>query len=309
MFVLSLLVCLVELVLLVSYPVSVEQSVKFLFYMDHMSLIVKILLVLVFIIYITLVYLTMSSDRIFRGEFFLLLLIYLLFSFLGLMAYDLMLLFLLIEGLSIILYLLILFGKYAKLVVEAGIKYFILSVLSSIFFLFGLSLIYLSFGTLNYTSLSLLVADGDIGFFAYVGFVFVVVGLLFKLGVVPFHFWVPDVYEGSATIITLFLASINKVVFFFFFFKLLVSFPLVFLHFSIFFLGFGLLSLFVGTFIGLYQTDVKRLIAYSSIVVMGYMFVSIGLFSFVGFVSFFFFLSVYIVTLFGLFSVILLIRR
>jgi len=156
--------------------------------MDQMSYIAKILLVLVFVIYIILVYLTMSSDRIFRGEFFLLLLVYLLFSFLGIMAHDLMLLFLLIEGLSIILYLLILFGKYAKLVAEAGIKYFILSVLSSIFFLFGLSLVYLSFGTLNYTKLSLLVVNGDVGFFAYVGFLFVIVGLLFKLGVVPFHF-------------------------------------------------------------------------------------------------------------------------
>jgi NADH-quinone oxidoreductase subunit N len=105
------------------------------------------------------------------------------------------------------------------------------------------------------------------------------------------------------------MASINKVVFFFFFFKLLVSFPLIFLHFSAFFLGFGLLSLFVGTFIGLYQTDVKRLIAYSGIVVMGYMFVSLGLFSYVGFVSFLFFLSIYVVTLFGLFSIVLLIRR
>jgi len=140
--------------------------------------------------------------------------------------------------------------------------------------LFGITLIYGFTGTTNFQDLSYLLFGLDslhIGALI-IGFLFVLVGLLFKLGAAPFHVWLPDVYEGSPTIVTAYFASITKVPALVLFITLIYFVFYSFLdYFHIFILFCSVISLFIGGLGALYQNKVKRLIAYSSISHMGFM--------------------------------------
>jgi NADH-quinone oxidoreductase subunit N len=162
---------------------------------------------------------------------------------------------------------------------EAGLKYFILGAISSSFLLFGTSLIYGFTGMTNFLDLSILFFYYNISNFNYyyykfilLGILFLYCGLLFKIGIVPFHLWVADVYEGAPTHITLFFAVIPQ----FSVVTLLIRLNIIFLYsyleyLQIFFMILGALSITVGTFGAIYQTKLKRIFAFSSINNMGYL--------------------------------------
>nr|YP_009672648.1 NADH dehydrogenase subunit 2 [Dictyopteris divaricata]QDB64133.1 NADH dehydrogenase subunit 2 [Dictyopteris divaricata] len=214
-------------------------------------------------------------------------------------SYDLLSIYLSIEFLSLIFYTLAAWKRDSGFSAEAGLKYFILGSLASLFFLFGSSLIYLVTGTTNLGTLSLLFDNlSSASTLSSLGFLFVISALLFKLGAAPYHMWVADVYEGAPTIITLLFASVPKFAIFVAMLRLIFIsswslFPVVWE--SLFF-SCGLLSLFFGCLGGLGEIKLKRVLAYSGIGHIGFLCLGTGCGSLMGVQSIFFYLFFYTLT-------------
>ena len=196
---------------------------------------------------------------------------------LGMMAMiscnNLLGLFLALEIQSLSLYVLVSMARQQKPANEAGLKYFILGVLSSCFLLFGISLVYGFTGSIEFESIaSVLALSPTISIGMMIGVLMVLVGIAFKLSLVPFHMWTPDVYSGSPTPVTLFLAAGPKIAAFGLLTQVLSKgfFPGISLWAS-FLMAIALLSIVLGAFGALFQKTLKRLIAYSTISHMGFM--------------------------------------
>ncbi len=183
-------------------------------------------------------------------------------------------LFLGLEILSISLYAIIAYVKTRKNSIEAGLKYLILAAASSAFLLFGMALIYAGTGSLSFAKLSL--AFQDSGFLATAGLALMLVGIGFKLGLVPFHMWTPDVYQGASTPVSALIATISK--------GSMIALLLRFLHvtggYEIEWLVWtfstvAIASMLFGNILALLQSNIKRLLAYSSIAHLGYIMVAI----------------------------------
>jgi NADH-quinone oxidoreductase subunit N len=200
----------------------------------------------------------------------------LLFATLGMMAMvssnDLIAMFMSIEVQSISLYIAVAFARKRVRANEAGIKYFILGTLASIFILFGSSLLYGFTGTIEFQGIaSVLKSSPTLSPGVISAFLMIFIGVGFKISLVPFHMWTPDVYEGSPTAITSFLASAPKIAAFTLLIPLIMHTfsPLVTTwKFAIIF--FSLASISLGAFAALFQKNLKRLLAYSTISHMGF---------------------------------------
>jgi NADH-quinone oxidoreductase subunit N len=168
---------------------------------------------------------------------------------------------------------------YSNFSIEAGLKYFILGAVSSSFILFGSSLLYGFTGITNFLDLTLLLncfSLENYKFYYYecslIGIIFIYCGLLFKIGIVPFHIWVSDIYEGAPTNITFFFAIVPQISILTLLIRLNIIFILTYLKYLYFFFMFlSMLTIAVGTLGAIYQTKLKRIIAYSSISNMGYL--------------------------------------
>jgi NADH-quinone oxidoreductase subunit N len=184
--------------------------------------------------------------------------------------------FLGIETLSISLYGLIAYLRATDRGVEAGIKYLILAAVSSAFLLFGMAMVYAKLGTMEFieiASRASLASGGDIVFLS--GTAMIIIGIGFKLAVVPFHMWTPDVYEGAPAPVTAFIATVSKG----------AVFALLFRYFAaghpedgsifILFTVIAMASMLVGNVLALFQNNVKRILAYSSIAHLGYLLVAL----------------------------------
>lgn len=184
--------------------------------------------------------------------------------------------FLGLEVLSVSLYALIAYVRTGEQGIEAGIKYLILAAASSAFLLFGIALLYAQMGTMQFDELARrLPASDATSILVMAGFSLLVVGVGFKLAVVPFHMWTPDVYEGAPAPVTAFIASVSKGGMF----ALLIRFFFVVdgYHYSSLLLIFSIIaiaSMFTGNFLALMQNNVKRILAYSSIAHLGYLLVA-----------------------------------
>lgn len=208
-----------------------------------------------------------------REEFYLLLLLATLGSAVLVVSHHFASFFLGLEVLSVSLYGLVAYVRSSEKGVEAGIKYLILAATSAAFLLFGLALIYAELGTTEFTPLALLAArhPGSVGLLT--GLALVVVGIGFKLAVVPFHLWTPDVYEGAPAPVTAFVATASKgalvalLLRYFAQVELLGSLGLTFTLIAV-------ASMFVGNLLALRQNNVKRILAYSSIAHLGYLLVA-----------------------------------
>ena len=208
-----------------------------------------------------------------RGEFFTLM----LFATLGMMvmisANHFLVVYIGIELLSLSLYAMVALNRYSTPASEAAIKYFVLGALASGLLLYGMSMIYGATGTLEITA----VADGLAGgqankFVLAFGVVFLVSGVAFKLGVVPFHMWIPDVYQGAPTAVTLFIATAPKLAGFAIIMRMLVGGLLdVARDWQLMLLILSVLSMAVGNFAAIAQSNLKRMLAYSAISHMGFM--------------------------------------
>jgi NADH-quinone oxidoreductase subunit N len=208
-----------------------------------------------------------------RGEFYLLI----LFATLGMMvmisAYSFLTMYLGLELMSLALYALVALDRDSVRATEAAMKYFVLGALASGLLLYGMSMIYGATGTLELGGVAQVIHDGTSNKEVLIfGLVFLVAGIAFKLGVVPFHMWIPDVYHGAPTAITLFIGSAPKLAAFAMALRLLVSgaFGLA-EQWQLMLLIMAMLSIGIGNLAAIAQTNIKRMLAYSAISHMGFM--------------------------------------
>ncbi|MES2756489.1 MAG: NADH-quinone oxidoreductase subunit NuoN [Pseudomonadota bacterium] len=211
------------------------------------------------------------------GEFYVLA----LFSMLGQMVMisgnNMLIIYLGLELMSLALYALVALRRDHAVSTEAAMKYFILGALASGFLLYGISMLYGATGSLDITEIARVAASGTVNKTIMVfGIVFMVAGLAFKLGAVPFHMWVPDVYQGSPTAVTLLLGGAPKLAAFAICIRLLVEglLPMA-IDWQQMLMVLAVASLAVGNLTAIAQTNLKRMLAYSTIAQMG--FVLLGL--------------------------------
>jgi NADH-quinone oxidoreductase subunit N len=207
------------------------------------------------------------------GEFHILALFALLGQFVMISANNFLTVYLGIELLSLALYALVALRRDHAVSTEAAMKYFVLGALASGFLLYGMSMIYGATGTLDLPMVADKIGSGQADKLIMVfGTVFLVAGLAFKLGAVPFHMWVPDVYQGAPTAMTLLIGAAPKFAAFAIVIRLLVSGLIgVAADWQQMLMILAVLSLAVGNLIAIMQTNVKRLLAYSTIAHMGFM--------------------------------------
>ena len=253
------------------------------------------------------------------GELFSLSLFALLGMFVMISGNNFLLIYLGLELLTLSSYALVALRRDHAVATEAAMKYFVLGALASGFLLYGLSMMYGATGTLNVNEVFRAVNTGLINPQVLTfGLVFVVAGLAFKLGVVPFHMWIPDVYQGAPTAITLMIGGAPKLAAFAIVMRLLVEgmLPLWFDWQQMLAL-LAIASLLVGNLAAIMQTNLKRMLAYSTIAQMG--FVLLGLMSGVtngnvysaanAYSSAMFYVVTYVLTTLASFGVILLLAR
>ena len=218
----------------------------------------------------------MGERGLLRGEFVTLL----LFSLLGMMvmfsAASFLTLFLGLELMSLCLYSLIALNRDSPLSTEAAMKYFVLGALSSGLLLYGMSMIYGATGTLNLYEVAQhagrLASTASDRTFLVFGLVFLVAGLAFKVGVVPFHMWIPDVYHGAPTAVTLIVGTAPKLAAFAMAIRLLVNGLLDLAQdWQQMLALLALLSMALGNIVAIAQSNLKRMLAYSTIAHMGFM--------------------------------------
>jgi NADH-quinone oxidoreductase subunit N len=207
------------------------------------------------------------------GEFYVLALFCLLGQMIVISGANLLVLYLGIELMSLPLYALVAMRRHDARVSEAAIKYFILGMLGSGFLLYGISMLYGATGILDIREVAQACMTGDINKTVLVfGVVFVVSGMAFKLGVAPFHMWVPDVYDGAPTAVTLLIGGAPKLAGFAIFLRVLVEglFPLA-TDWQQMLVVLSVFSMAIGNITALVQTSIKRMLAYSTIGQMGFM--------------------------------------
>jgi NADH-quinone oxidoreductase subunit N len=185
-------------------------------------------------------------------------------------AYSFLTIYLGLELLSLSLYAMVAMYKTSNLAVEAAMKYFVLGGLASGFLLYGISLFYGLTHSINIASMAQLLQNPN-DIVPMVALIFVVAGIIFKFGAVPFHMWVPDVYQGASTPTTLFIASAPKVAAFAITIRLLVeAMPNLAVNWEPILIVISILSMCFGNVLAIAQTNLKRMLAYSSIAHIGY---------------------------------------
>ena len=262
-----------------------------------------------------------AADRhmLVGGEFFTLSLLSLLGMFVMISGNNFLVIYMGLELLTLSSYALVALRRDNGNATEAAMKYFVLGALASGFLLYGLSMLYGATGTLDLTGVFAAVGSGQIKHQVLVlGLVFVVCGIAFKMGAAPFHMWVPDVYQGAPTAVTLMIAAAPKLAVFALMMRLLVDglLPLA-IDWQQMLAVMAIATLLVGNFTAIAQTNLKRMLAFSTIAQMG--FVLIGMLSGVtngntfsaanAYSSAMFYMVTYVLTTLGVFGVILLLAR
>ena len=238
--------------------------------------------------------------------------ILILFSTLGMMVMvssnDLLAMFIGLELQSLSLYVLAALNRNSLLSSEAGIKYFILGALSSGLLLFGISYIYGFSGNTNFNLIAVNYNSESLGLL--IGIVFVLAGLAFKVSAVPFHMWTPDVYQGAPTPITAFFALAPKIAAMGLLVRFLFnSFGELYLDWQQIIFFISIASMMLAAFAAIAQTNIKRLMAYSSIGHIGYALIGVACVSSEGLRSLLIYLMIYLVMNVSVFTVILSLKR
>src|SRR5215475_6529497 len=246
------------------------------------------------------------SRRIFEYSILVLL------STLGMMvlisAGDLIMLYLGLELMSLALYVVAASNRDNAKSTEAGLKYFVLGALSSGMLLYGASLIYGFTGTISFAGIAAAAKAGSAGI--VFGIVFLLAGLCFKVSAVPFHMWTPDVYEGAPTPVTAFFASAPKVAALAVFTRVaLTAFPGIVLQWQQIVVFVSIASMALGSFAAIGQTNIKRLMAYSSIGHMGFALVGLAAATAEGAQGVLVYVAIYLSMTLGTFAIILAMKR
>ena len=260
-----------------------------------------------------------DRDMLLGGELFTLSLFAVLGMFIMIGGNNFLVIYMGLELLTLSSYALVALRRDSPLAIEAAMKYFVLGAMASGFLLYGMSMLYGATGSLDVNEVAQSIASGQVRYQVLVfGLVFVVAGLAFKLGVVPFHMWVPDVYQGAPTTVTLLIGGAPKLAAFAIFMRLLVEglLPLA-LDWQQMLMLLAIGSLLVGNLAAIAQTNLKRMLAFSTISQMG--FVLLGMMSGVingntistadAYGSAMFYVVTYVLTTLAVFGIILLLSR
>jgi NADH-quinone oxidoreductase subunit N len=261
----------------------------------------------------------LDRPQIVRAEFYTLS----LFATLGMMvmisANHFLTVYIGIELLSLALYAMVALNRDSVAATEAAMKYFVLGALASGLLLYGMSMIYGATGTLEITGVAERLYAGQVNRTILVfGLVFLVSGIAFKLGVVPFHMWIPDVYHGAPTAVTLFIASAPKLAAFAIVMRMLVNGLVVMAQdWQLMLIILAVLSMAIGNLAAIAQTNLKRMLAYSAISHMGFMLLGLvtgvvggdARFALNAYSSSMFYVVTYVLTSAGTFGMILLLAR
>tara|TARA_Y100000590_G_scaffold103822_1_gene118045 strand:+ start:10527 stop:11939 length:1413 start_codon:yes stop_codon:yes gene_type:complete len=249
-----------------------------------------------------------KSNNIDRIEYPIIILASVLGMILMISSYDLIIFYLGLELQSICLYILASFRRDDEKSTEAGLKYFVLSALASGLLLYGCSLIYGFTGSTNFELISLNLNEANTA--AVFGIVFIIVGLAFKISAVPFHMWTPDVYEGAPTSVTLFFALIPKIAAISIFIRFMhVPFVNMIDQWQTIIIFLSIASMILGAVAAIGQSNIKRLMAYSSIGHMGYALAGIATGTILGFQSTIIYLTIYLIMNLGAFGCIFMMKR
>ena len=313
------------LLVLATFPDTRATTFEGAFVADPMAAVLKVFILVVsgFGLFYSRVHL--EARRLMRGEYFVLG----LFAVLGMLvlvsAGSFLTLYLGLELLSLSLYAMVALDRESRLASEAAMKYFVLGALASGMLLYGISMIYGSTGSLGFGAVAesvgaaaTSVAGSGVGSEAaattgsgmrltlVLGLVFVVVGVAFKLGAVPFHMWVPDVYEGAATPVTLFIGTAPKIAAFGMLMRALVEgLGALQADWSQMLVVLAVLSMGAGNVIALAQTNIKRMLAYSTIAHVGFIFVGVVSGTAAGYAASMFYVLTYALMALGGFAMVI----
>ncbi|WP_434778605.1 NADH-quinone oxidoreductase subunit NuoN [Neisseria sp. Ec49-e6-T10] len=255
------------------YTLPVEPTLAFsdMFVADGLSQMVKFVMYIV--VFFGFVYSrNYLKDRdIYKGEFYSLALFALLGMNVMVSATHFLTLYIGLELLSLALYALIAMQRDVPKASEAALKYFVLGALASGLLLYGISMVYGATGSLYLEEVLFSLSEQPNSMLMRFGLVFIVAGLAFKLGAVPFHMWVPDVYQGAPTPVAMFIGAAPKLAAFVFMFRILVAgLVLLIKDWSAMLMLLAILSLIIGNLTAIAQTNIKRMLAYSTISHMGF---------------------------------------
>ena len=306
---LSVITLLATFILLFNH--SIDTSIKLFnnsYTIDYFSLFMKVLTLIacIFVMLSSFDYIKLIGIN--KMEYPILILSSTLGMMIMISSYDLIVFYMGLELQSLSLYVLASFNRDNHRSSEAGLKYFVLGALSSGLLLYGCSLIYGFSGSTNFDLIAQNMDQLNTG--SIFGIVFILVGLAFKVSAVPFHMWAPDVYEGSPTSVTTFFAIVPKVAALTVFIRFLyVPFINVIGQWQMIIIFISLASMILGAVAAIGQTNIKRLMAYSSIGHMGYALAGLATGSNEGIQSTVIYLSIYLIMNLGIFSCIFMMKR
>lgn len=251
------------------------------------------------------------QNRFYRGEYFTLGLFGVLGMFVMVSAYNLITMYLGLEIMSLALYAMVAMRKDNQHALEAAMKYFVLGALATGMLLYGFSMIYGATGSIQFDEMAQIIASGNVdNVVLSFGVVFIVIGLAFKLGAVPFHMWVPDVYHGAPTAVTLYIGTAPKIAAFAMLYRILVEgLPGLVEDWQSLIVMISVLSLIVGAVITLVQENLKRLLAYSGIGHIGFILLGIIAANPDGYSAAMFYTIVYSITALAGFGMIVALAR
>jgi NADH-quinone oxidoreductase subunit N len=253
----------------------------------------------------------LGTRQLLSGEYFVLG----LFAVLGMMvmisAHNFLTVYLGLELLSLSLYAMVAMHKDSGVASEAAMKYFVLGAIASGMLLYGISIIYGVTGSLDLATVAqALSAHAKANLLLIFGLVFIVAGLAFKLGVVPFHMWIPDVYHGAPTSVTLFIGTAPKLSAFAIAFRMLVDgLPGLVDHWQGMLIFLAVMSMATGNIIAIAQTNLKRMLAYSTIAHMGFLLLGLLAGTKSGYAGSMFYVITYAIMGLGSFGMIILLGR
>ena len=306
----SLLILLITTVIIFNESIEIEKM--FLFnasvVIDYLSSLMKMVTLLAAFIVLAISKSYLKIFKILKIEYPILILSSVLGMMIMISSNDLIVFYMGLELQSLALYVLATFNRDNLKSSEAGLKYFVLSALSSGLLLYGCSLIYGFAGSTNFSTIAVQL-NSDEQVFTF-GIVFILVGLAFKISAVPFHMWAPDVYEGSPTTVTLFFTMVPKIAALTVFIRFLyVPFLNMIDQWQMILVFISIASMLFGAIAAIGQTNLKRLIAYSSIGHIGYALAGLASVSNEGIQSSIVYIIIYIIMNLGLFSCLLMLKK
>ena len=306
----SSLVLLIASIITLNETFSIDRVTLFnnSVVIDHMSSLMKIITLIGAFLVLVISSAYLKSFKIFKIEYPVLILSSVLGMMVMISSNDLMVFYMGLELQSLALYVLATFNRDQLKSSEAGLKYFVLSALSSGLLLYGCSLIYGFSGSTNFNVISSQLNSNE--YVLTFGIVFILVGLAFKISAVPFHMWAPDVYEGSPTSVTLFFTMVPKIAALTVFIRFLyVPFLNLIDQWQMIIIFLSIASMLFGAIAAIGQTNIKRLIAYSSIGHIGYTLAGLATGSNEGIQSSIIYISIYVIMNLALFSCLLMLKR